>query len=102
MQRVLRCYAEGRGKDWEALCLDLDIAVQGESFEEVFRSLHAAIDLYRESLDDLPEADRQRLLYRPVPWRVRLKYLFLVLKGALRGPDDDQHLQHQFTLPVAA
>ena len=47
--RSLRCYAEGRDGDWEAICLDLDIAVQGSSFEEVFRSLQEAISLYLET-----------------------------------------------------
>ena len=36
MDRMVRCYAKGHTGDWEAICLDLDIAVQGESFEDVF------------------------------------------------------------------
>jgi predicted RNase H-like HicB family nuclease len=51
--RSLHCYAEGRNGDWEAICLDLDIAVQGGSFEEVFGSLREAISLYLESVADL-------------------------------------------------
>ena len=27
--RILHCYASGRDGEWEGICLDLDIAVQG-------------------------------------------------------------------------
>ena len=53
MARILHCYAEGRDGDWEAICLELDVAVQGGSFEEVFRSLREAIALYLETVADL-------------------------------------------------
>ncbi len=39
MRKVLRCYAEGRNGEWEAICLDLDIAVQEKSFEDAFHAL---------------------------------------------------------------
>ncbi len=45
MARTLRCYAEGRDDSWEAICLDPDIAVQGESFAEVVDSLNEAISM---------------------------------------------------------
>ena len=35
MARLLRCYAEGRIGKGEAVCLDLDIAVQGRSADVV-------------------------------------------------------------------
>ena len=57
--RALHCYAAGREGDWEAICLDLDISVQGASFEEVFRSLGKATSLYINSLRDLSEADQR-------------------------------------------
>ena len=62
IELVLRCYAEGRDGDWEAICLDLDIAVQGSSRNDVVAKIEDAIELYIESLSDLPESDRARLL----------------------------------------
>ena len=35
MTRTYLCYAFGQDGEWEALCRDLDIAVQGGSFEQV-------------------------------------------------------------------
>jgi predicted RNase H-like HicB family nuclease len=99
--RTLHCYAEGRNGDWEAICLDLDIAVQGSSFEEVFRSLQQAISLYLETVTDLPPQERRALLRRPAPFSVRWKFLTHVLRGLLAESDGDRQ-RHQFTMPLAA
>ncbi len=65
--RTLHGYASGRDGDWEAICLDLDIAVQGSSFEEVARSLRDAVTLYLESVGSLPETQQAHLLHRTAP-----------------------------------
>ena len=101
MRKVLRCYAEGRQGDWEAFCLDLDIAVQGRSFEEVFQALNEAIALHVEAVAELPESDRARLLNRPAPLSLRLRFLGHALK-ALVSRDDNGGYHHHFTLPCAA
>jgi hypothetical protein len=99
--RTLRCYAEGRNGDWEAICLDLDIAVQGGSFQEVFSSLRDAISLYLESVADLPLEERRALLNRPAPFPVRFKFLTHALRGLFPDSDVDRQ-RHQFTMPLAA
>jgi predicted RNase H-like HicB family nuclease len=98
--RTLHCYAEGRDGDWEAICLDLDIAVQGRSFEEVFGSLQQAIALYLETVADLPGDQGSGLLHRPVPLSIRLKFLAHAARGLFSVSDDRQ--RHQFTMPLAA
>ena len=99
--RNLRCYAEGRNGDWEAFCLDLDIAVQGGSFEEVFESLQRATSLYLESVANLPPQERRSLLHRPAPLPVRFKFLTHALRGLFAGSDGDIQ-RHQFTMPLVA
>ena len=101
MSRTLRCYAEGREGKWEANCLDLDIAVQGDTFEEVFQSLSAAVVLYLKSVDSLPEGQRRNLLVRPSPLSVRLRFIGLAMRSLLGGRDQDKYY-HQFTMPLAA
>ena len=101
MRKVLRCYAEGRDGDWEAICLDLDIAVQGRSFEEVFQALNDSIALHLEAVMALPEADRAHLLDRPAPLSLRLKFLGQAVK-ALFTRDDGGGCHHHFTVPCAA
>ncbi len=100
MRKVLKCYAEGRDGDWEAVCLDLDISVQGESFEGIFQALNEAIALYFQAVMALPEAERPHLLDRPAPFMLRLRFLLYALRSIfLRGDDDGYY--HQFTLPSA-
>ena len=72
MKRAFRCFAWGGGTEWQALCIDLDIAVQGTSFEEVEASLATAIEMYLDAVSRLPSEEQARLLSRRVPWHVRV------------------------------
>ena len=63
----LKCYIERKSDGWRGICVDLDIAVQGDSYDEVVSSLKDGIEVYYETVMSLPEADRKRLLHRPVP-----------------------------------
>jgi predicted RNase H-like HicB family nuclease len=99
--KPVHCYASGRDGDWEAICLDFDIAVQGKSFEEVFQLLNEAIAVYLESVNGLPEQERIRLLRRSAPLAVRLKFLGEAVRWLFGDRHDDRY-HHQFTLPVAA
>jgi predicted RNase H-like HicB family nuclease len=98
-QRVLYCYASGREGAWEAICLDLDIAVQGRSFEEVSRLLEEAIGLYLETVNDLPEAERAVFLSRRVPFWTRLGLAMRAFWSMLRARADGE-LEHRFTMPM--
>ena len=92
---------KARDGDWEAICLDLDIAVQGRSFEEVLRSLQEAISLYLETVADLPADQQPALLHRPVPFTLRLKFLAHAARGLFSSGHGDRQ-RHQFTMPLAA
>src|SRR5262249_7788297 len=72
MRANLQCVATGHGDKWEAICLDLDLAVQGHSFEEVRQSLGVAIEMYVERAMEAPEPTRSQLLNRKAPFFVRL------------------------------
>ena len=48
MSYVFSCYAHGHEGGWQAICVDLDIAVDGTSLQEVRASLATSIDLYLE------------------------------------------------------
>ncbi len=101
MRRRFHCYAEGHNGDWEAICLDLDIAVQGGSFAEVYQSLMEAVGLYLEEVAELPEADRRRLLYRKAPLAVRARFLWLALRTFLTGhADGEDHAEFTMAAPA--
>ena len=88
--RTLFCYAEGRGSCWEAFCVDLDIAVQGQSFNEVYQLLNEAIEEYVEYVLNLPEHEQKRFLRRRMPFFERLK-IRLKLLFSTRNRSSDEH-----------
>ena len=76
MDKIVRCYAQGSAEGWEAICLDFDVATQADTLDEVIRELREAIDVYIETVDELPAADRARLFGRPAPFALRAKRWF--------------------------
>ena len=66
-------YAWGNGGEWEAICVDFDISVQGDSLEEVRRELRDAVETFRDYVDELPASERERFLNRKSPLGLRLR-----------------------------
>jgi predicted RNase H-like HicB family nuclease len=91
------CVAEGYEGKWEAFCLNFDLAVQGDSFDSVRSNLGEAIELFLETVRDLPEADRKRLLSRRAPLSQWLYPVWHLVKASLTSRDDRP--RHDFTLP---
>lgn len=81
---VLRCFAEQDEAGWTGLCVDLDIAVQGDTFEDVAEDLRTAIEEFITHVKMLPEPDRSRLLSRKAPWHLRAKYGLYQIQDAWR------------------
>jgi hypothetical protein len=73
-QLLLRCYAEKVGNQWQAFCLYLSLAAQGDTFAEVKDKLDAMVVEY---VYDAPGDDRdyaEQLLTRRAPLRDWIKY----------------------------
>jgi hypothetical protein len=103
MQRLLRCYAEGRPGAWEAVCLDFDIAVQGESLEQVFADLTKAIAMYLDYVRSLPAEEREALLKRKAPLALRWTFAWYALRFAFRSRGDNSGKgRAEFMLPCPA
>ena len=99
--RKLRCFAVGSNGAWEAICLDLDVAAQGNSFEEADQCLRRAIDLYLEHVATLPMHERGRFLHRRVPLVVRLRFAVEAFLLALATHARSGY-QHHYTVPFPA
>ena len=99
MRNKLLCFAHGRDDDWQAICLDLDIAVQGRSFEEVRDGLEKAVVSYlRDALKE--EQPARRLLNRSAPWYIRLSYVVRFMFATIFKRDGQ--FRHAFDMPCAA
>lgn len=83
MQHDLICFARGRHGDWEGVCLNFDIAVQGESFEDVRHALEEAVALYVASAMQEDEETRERLLNRAAPLSEHLRWTARILAYAI-------------------
>ncbi len=97
--RALHCHASGHEGAWEAIWLDLDIAVQGRSFEEVSSLLREAIALYLQTVSELPEDERSAFLHRSVPFRTRLGFAIEAFWSVFRARANGE-LRHQFTMAM--
>ena len=85
MSSVL-CFAHGSDREWEAICVDFDIAVQGDSFNEVKAMLDEAVGSYIDDAMNEAEPVRMRLLNRRAPWHVRTGLTFkLIAFNIFRG-----------------
>ncbi|WP_156971076.1 hypothetical protein [Beijerinckia mobilis] len=102
IKRNLLCFAHGHGTAWEAICLDLDIAVQGHSADEVFNLLKDSISDYLKAANDEPSPAREKLLNRKAPFFVRVRYLFGFFWHALHVDRKDNETEHGFTIPCHA
>lgn len=77
-QLILRCYAERDGALWMAVCLDLSLAAQADSYEEARRKLDAQIhDYVREALSQDKEHAAYLLTERKAPLSEWVRYYAL-------------------------
>ncbi len=72
--RPLVCVAHGHRGEWEAFCLDFDLAVQGSSLEDVRSRLEDAVADYVHAAMEEAEPARSRFLNRRAPFVVRLQW----------------------------
>jgi hypothetical protein len=99
MNRTFYCVVHGRGKEWEGLCLDLDLAVHGRSFNEVKDLMSAAISTYVEDALKEAEPSRTALLNRRAPLRVRAYWAARMALATLRGRKRDDDLPVGYPVP---
>lgn len=102
MARSLTCFAHGRDGEWEAICVDLDIAVQGQSLEDVRDLLSRAIRDYVDSARREEPAVRDALLSRRAPLWVRIRRHCSFLLAMIRHKTRDDESAAGFTIPCPA
>jgi hypothetical protein len=82
---TLSCVVRGHTDHWEAFCLDLDLAVQGGSYDQVRDRLLKAIQGYIEAALLEDEQTRDQLLNRRAPLRVRLYWALQLFWATVSG-----------------
>ena len=87
---VLVCVARGHGDDWQAFCLDFDLAVQGISLTDVRQRLEDATDDYVHAAMAEAEPARSQLMRRRAPLLIRLKWALRFFVGTVTGRNRDE------------
>ena len=81
---IVKCYAEQDGGCWVAVCLNFNLAAQGDSFEEAKSKLEAMIVEYvYDALAGVDKPYASQLLSRQAPISFWLRYYFIKLKIAV-------------------
>ena len=89
--KAIWCYAEGKPGEWEALCMNFDLSVQGGSFDEVCRDLKEAISMYLDYVGKLPKEEQKQFLNRKAAISLRLKFILtLLLLDIFKTREDDK------------
>jgi hypothetical protein len=99
-QMVLLFYAEGSGDEWEALCIDFDIAVQGTSEQDVMKKLRDGVSDYVKYIHSLPEKEQRQFLNRRIPRRLQAAIFFKMLYAWFCRRRDYKE-RHSFSVPCA-
>jgi hypothetical protein len=97
------CVAYQRDGEWQALCLDLDIAVHGRSFADVKHCLGEAVSSYVQDALKEDEPARRRLLSRKAPLSVRFPWaLRLFFRSILSNKKSDSDQAAGFPISCPA
>lgn len=81
---ILKGFAESKDGYWQAFCLDFDLAVQGDSFEDVKRKMDSMISEYvHDALVGEDKEHAAQLLTRRAPLSLYLKYYLISMHVSL-------------------
>ena len=100
MKIPLECVAHGSGHHWEAICLDLDIAVQGHSLQEVSGLLRETIESYIADAMAQEEPLRSQMLNRSVPFFVRAAWAWRLFYATMVGRRLEKQREATIGFPV--
>ena len=100
MKIPLECVAHGAGHHWEAICLDLDLAVQGRSLQEVSGLLRETIETYIADALAQDEPVRSQMLHRSVTFLVRASWALRLFFATMNGRRLDKQREATIGFPV--
>lgn len=101
MFQTLRCFARSDERGWEAICVDLDIAVEADTFENVRTVLIEAVQAYiQTALKQEPDVCHQ-LLSRRSPFHVRAMWAIRLTIHLMAPPTQRRATHGRAERPVS-
>jgi len=75
---VVKCYGERKGDKWIGVCLNLNLATEADSPENLVKKMNGIIKSYLETVFDTEDKNSiPALLYRSAPLGDWCKYYFI-------------------------
>jgi len=99
----VRCYARREANQWIAVCIDLGLAVQGDTCADVKARLEAQVNDYVREALTVDRAQAADLLRRKAPLRQRAEYYLICLWQAVfwrREPRARQAFEELVAVPA--
>lgn len=95
----VRCYAKQEGDQWVAICIDLCLAAQADSYEEAKNKLEIQVNDYVHEALTVDREHAYTLLTRKAPLAHRIEYRLLSLRQMLtpRPPRDKRAFEELVT-----
>ncbi len=100
IELLLRCYANKRDDQWQAFCIDLCLAAQGDTLEEARNKLHSMIDDYVREALTVDRDHANYLLNRKAPIKQMATYHYYSFMHRLGKLKDGLHILFKETLPL--
>lgn len=95
---LLRCYAECVDNQWQAFCVDLTLAAQGDTLDEARERLHAQVFDYLNEAVTIDRKHAASLLRRRAPFSSVAKFYFYGLLAKLTNVNSDHSGSSRSTL----
>ena len=99
-QLVLRCYAEQKHGQWQAFCLEFDLAAQGDSYQEVKDKIESQIKSYVQDALGEDQEYAAQLLSRKAPFSHWLKWIYYCITYEYFHMRHGMHKLFTETLPL--
>lgn len=98
----VRCYAKRDGDQWVAICIDLCLAAQGDSCDEVKAKLEAQVNDYVFEALTIDREYAADLLSRKAPLKNRLEYHAICIGQRIFGATRKRERAFQELVAVPA
>lgn len=77
-KRKVRCFAQKKGQQWLAFCVEMNLAVQADTLKEAVDKLHSMIRSYVQlAMEQNDPAHQRDMLFRPAPLSIQLRYWYV-------------------------
>ena len=97
--RKVRFFAEKVGSQWQAFCIDMNLAVQADTLPEAQKKIIAMIDSYVELAKEQNDPQHQRdMMFRPAPLSIQLRYWYVWLRCHLDKKTHPDHRRDRFSV----